>query len=265
MTLRPSPVPTRPLASLFAAATLVAALLVGLGSGFAASPAGAHEGDAVVTVEAVHPAGLSMHYIVRVTWANDGHPAADATVTATAVGSDGTQLTPVALAPADDDGRYAGVVDYPSAGSWTVRITSIDPTGSIEQAQEVTAPPTTAPSDESSEVTTGSGESEGDATAATEGGFAPSDDGTGASDEQAAADGSDDGGVPIYLIAAAGAVVIIGAATAIGMIRRNRANPPATGSSTTDPTAGSSTTDQAPARASAADPAATDPSATDAP
>jgi hypothetical protein len=256
MTLRPSPVPTRPLASLFAAATLVTALLVGLGSGFAASPAGAHEGDAVVTVEAVHPAGLSMHYIVRVTWANDGHPAADATVTATAVGSDGTQLTPVALAPADDDGRYAGVVDYPSAGNWTVRITSIDPTGSIEQAQEVTAPPTTASSDESSEVTTGSGAGEGDATATAEGGFAPSDDGTGASDEQVAADGSDDGGVPIYLIAAAGAVVIIGAATAIGMIRRNRTSAPATGSSTTD---------QAPARASAADPAATDPSATDAP
>ena len=76
---------------------------------------------------------------MRVTWANDGHPAADATVTATAVAPDGTQLTPVAAGPADDDGRYAGAVEYPAPGTWTVRITSIDPTGTIEQAEEVTA------------------------------------------------------------------------------------------------------------------------------
>jgi hypothetical protein len=191
-----------------------------LAAGPLAPSAGAHDGDAVLTVEATHPAGMSIHYIVRVTWADDGHPAADATVTATGVAPDGSQLTPVALAPSDDDGRYAGVVEYPEAGSWTVRITAIDPTGTLEQAQEVTAPTTTAPEAGGSEVTTG-GE-DGDS-AATEG-FAPEEDGTGASDE-AAGGGSDDGGMPVYLLVAAGVVVLVGAATSINVIRRNRTTP----------------------------------------
>jgi hypothetical protein len=48
-------------------------------------PAGAHEGDAIIQVQAAHPAGSSVHFIVMVTWENDGHPAVDATVTATAL------------------------------------------------------------------------------------------------------------------------------------------------------------------------------------
>ena len=196
-----------------------AALALGLGVG-AARPAAAHDGDAVITVEAAHPAGTGIHYIVRVTWQDDGHPAADATVTATGVGPDGTQLTPVTLPPVDDEGRYAGVVEYPSPGAWTVRITSIDPTGSLEQAQEVTAPPTTAPADGGSEVTTGAGEGQADDEG---GGFAAADDGTG--DSEAAFEEpqqTDSDGMPVYLVVAAAAVVIIGAVTAVNIIRRNR-------------------------------------------
>ena len=217
MTSTRQPTPVRRLAVLAVAAL---ALVLGLGAG-AAAPAGAHDGDAVIAVEAAHPAGTGVHYIVRVTWQDDGHAAADATVTATAVGSDGTQLTPVTLASADSDGRYSGVVDFPAPGSWTVRITSIDPTGTVEQAQEVAPPPTTAPAEDGSEVTTGEG-------AADDGsGFAPADDGTGASDEQAQpadseSDGDSDGGMPIYLAVAAAAVVVIGAVTAVNIIRRNR-------------------------------------------
>lgn len=219
MTTIRQPIPARRLVTLAVAAV---ALVLGLGAG--AAPAGAHDGDAVIAVEAAHPAGTGVHYIVRVTWQDDGHAAADATVTATAVGTDGTQLTPVTLTAADGDGRYAGVVDFPSPGSWTVRITSIDPTGTLEQAQEVAPPPTTAPAEGGSEVTTGQGETDDG------GGFAPADDGTGTSDEQArtggsesAGDsGSDDGGMPIYLAAAALAVVVIGAVTAVNIIRRNR-------------------------------------------
>jgi hypothetical protein len=221
--------PLRPLAALLG---LLGAAVLALG--LIAGPAGAHEGDAVLTVE-VHPAGQSIHYIVRVTWANDGHPATGATVTATAIGPDGTQLTPVPLAPADDDGRYAGAVEYPAPGPWTVRITSIDPTGTIEQPQEVTATaPTQAP-----DVTTGE---------ASEGGFAPADDGTGASaDEsgdsagdaaQAPADGGDDGGSSALVVVAAAAVAFIGAVTAVNIIRRTRANPPAGGPTTEGPAAG---------------------------
>jgi hypothetical protein len=214
--LRPSPL--RRAAALAATAL---ALALGLAAGPAAAPAGAHEGDAVITIEAAHPAGTSVHYIVRVTWEDDGHPAADATVTATGVSPDGEQLTPVTLAPSDDDGRYAGIVEYPAAGTWTVRITSIDPTGSAEQAQEVTAPATTAPAEDGGAGTGGSDE-----------GFAPADDGTGGSaggDEDDSATSPDaagddsDSGMPIYLLVAAGAVVVIGALTAVSVIRRNRA------------------------------------------
>ncbi len=224
MTNLPRSSPVRLLAGLTG---LVAAVALALG--LWASPAGAHDGDAVITVEGTHPAGMSIHYIVRVTWANDGHPAADATVTATAEGADGTQLTPVTLAPADSDGRYQGVVDYPAPGAWTVRVTSIDPTGTIEQAQEVTPPPTTTEAtDDTSEVTTGSDD----------GGFAPADDGTGNADDQASAtssaSSSDGGGMPVYLVVAAAAVVLIGAVTAVNLIRRNRANPPSTATTSTN-------------------------------
>ena len=133
-----------------------------------------------MTVEAVHPAGQSIHYIVRVTWENDGHPAADATVTATAVAPDGTQLTPVPLAPADDDGRYAGPVEYPAPGAWTVRITSIEPTGTIEQPQEVAA------TDDRPQAT-----GRHDRRVPRTGGFAPADDGTGASADESG-DSADD-------------------------------------------------------------------------
>ena len=202
-----------------ALATAVAALALLLAG---ATPAGAHEGDAVIELEAAHPAGGSVHFIVRVTWEDDGHPATDATVTATAVSLAGEQLTPVVLPAEDDDGRYSGAVEFPSAGMWTVRFTSIDPTGTLEQIQEVGASPstvpTTTPAEGDSEVTVGT---EADA------GFAPEDDGTGASDEDgeaAAADG-DGGGLPVWLIVLAAVVAVGGAVAAHGTIRRYRGGP----------------------------------------
>jgi hypothetical protein len=191
-------------------AALALALTLAAASG--AAPAGAHEGGGTLTVEQVHPGGLSVHYIVLVTWENDGHPAADATVTATAVGSDGTALTPVTLAPSGTgDGRYAGSVTFPEAGAWTVRFTSIEPTGSAERPEQVTAPDTGA------EGTDGSGDA--GATATSEPGVALADDGTGAS---AAQDDGGDGGMPVLLIVAAAVVAVGGVVTALLAIRRHR-------------------------------------------
>lgn len=207
--VRPSPV--RLLVALAAALLALAAW---------ASPAAAHDGDAVVAVEQVHPEGLSVHYVVLVTWADDGHPATDATVTATAVSPDGAQLTPVTLNAVDAEGHYAGVVEYPNPGAWTLRVTSIEPTGAAEQAQDVAAVAPAPPPDEGGEVT---GEAGGD--------FAPADDDA---DGTAAGDGgSGDDGMPVYLIVAALAVVVIGAVTAFNIIRRNR--PAAGGGSTAAP------------------------------
>jgi len=200
-------------------ATAVAALTL-LAAG---APAGAHEGDAIIQLQAAHPAGSSVHFIVMVTWENDGHPAVDATVTATALSVAGEQLTPVALAPEGGEGVYGGAVEFPRAGLWTVRFTSIDPDGTLEQIQEVNvAPstvPTTAPAEGDSEVTGGT---EADP------GFAPEDDGTGQSAEEgetAAADGGGDDGMPAWVIALAAVVAVGGAIAAVRTIRRYRPEP----------------------------------------
>jgi hypothetical protein len=170
------------------------------------APAGAQQGDGVVTLEASHPAGTSVHFIVRVTWADDGHPATNATVTATAVGSDGTQLAPVVLAPIDDDGRYANAIDFGSPGSWTVRFTSVDPTAAAEVRQTV-------------EATAGDGgTAPGDGG---EGGFAPADDDTGASGAASGSD-SDDSGMPLWLIGAAAVVALGGGLLGLRTVRRYR-------------------------------------------
>jgi hypothetical protein len=227
MSSRLRPHPIRRVGAALAAVTVVVALALAAIVGPGAAPAGAHDGDAVVTLEATHPAGLSIHYIVRVTWANDGHPVTDGNITGTAVGADGTQLTPVPFTPIDQDGRYEGVVSYPAAGAWTVRITSVEPTGKLEQAEDVTAPAPTEPQEVTPEVTTGE-----------EGGFAPGDDGTGDSGElgeeaTTAADAGDEGdaggsdsGMSTALIVGAAVVALVGAATAVNMIRRRRGVPP---------------------------------------
>ena len=162
--------------------------------------AGAQEGRGIITLEATHPAGTSVHFIVRVTSASDGRPAAGAVVTATAVGSDGTRLTPVTLAPADNDGRYANAIDFGSPGTWTVRFASVNPTGATEVTQTVEAD--------------GAGSDSGDSGAA----FAPADDNTGAS---GAASG-DGGGMPVWLIVAAAVVAFGGAFLGLRTVRRYR-------------------------------------------
>jgi len=121
----------------------LAAGLAALGLG-AAPPAAAHEGEAVIAVETVEPTDLSVRYVVRVTWSNDGHPATDAVVTATAVAPDGTQTTPVTMTPIDADGRYEGTVEHPAPGAWTVRFTVVEPPGTLDHPVELAAPaPTT--------------------------------------------------------------------------------------------------------------------------
>jgi hypothetical protein len=198
------------LRTLFTAGTLVAALLAG------AAPAGAHDGEGIITLEAAHPAGTSVHFIVRVTWENDGHAATGATVTATALGADGTRLTPVTLAPIDDDGRYANPIEFDGAGTWRVRFTSIEPTGTSEVTQEVTAPTsTTATTDDGTTGTTSADDA---------GGFAPADDGTGSSGEAAAGD-NDGGGMPVWLVVGAAVVVVGGAIAAVRTARRYRTGP----------------------------------------
>jgi hypothetical protein len=167
-----------------------------------APPAGGQQSEGIINLEAAHPAGTSVHFIVRVTWENDGHPATDAVVTATARDGDGRELTPVTLAPIDDEGRYANAIDFGSPGTWMVRFTSSEPTATSEVTATV-------------EATAAGGGDSG------EGGFAPADDDTGTS----AASSSDDAGgsgMPIWLVVAAAVVVFGGAFLGLRTVRRYR-------------------------------------------
>jgi hypothetical protein len=183
------------------AALAAAGLLLG-------PPAGAQQGEGMISLEAAHPAGTSVHFIVRVTWENDGHPATDSVVTATARGSDGTELTPVTLAPIDDEGRYANAIDFGAPGTWMVRFTSSDPTATAEVTATV----------EAAAATGGDGGDGGDGG---QGGFAPADDDTGAS-AASSADDAGDSGMPIWLIVAAAVVVFGGAFLGLRTVRRYR-------------------------------------------
>ncbi|MBL8778326.1 MAG: hypothetical protein JNK12_20475 [Acidimicrobiales bacterium] len=110
-----------------------------------ASPASAHEGGGTIAVDTAEPTDDgAIRYVVRLTWNNDGHPAAAGltTITAVAVGADGSALTPVTLEPLDD-GRFAATVEFPDPGDWTVRFTAVSPEATLERPQQVDPSPTT--------------------------------------------------------------------------------------------------------------------------
>jgi hypothetical protein len=97
-----------------------------------------HDGYGVVAVEGRHPTGpQEIHYVVRITWSGDGHPADPATaLTATVVGPGGP-LPPVALASQDADGRFQGRVAFPGPGVWTVRFSAPHPQTTWETVEAV--------------------------------------------------------------------------------------------------------------------------------
>jgi hypothetical protein len=192
------------------AALVAAAALLAAGP---AGPASAQEGEGEIELEAVHPAGQSLHFIVRVT--EGGDPANDASVTAAAVSVSGESLSPVDLTRDDDDGRYSGPVEFPSAGLWTVRFTSTNPDATLEVDQEVELSPSTTAGSGDNQVTVG--------TEGTGGEFAPEDDGTG--DSAQAADDGEDTGLPIWLIVLAAVVVIGGVLAALALRSRPPASP----------------------------------------
>ena len=187
----------------------IAVCALALGAG-AASAAGAHGGDGVLQVEAAHPTGTGVHFIVQLTYENDGEAVSGADVTATPVSPSGEELAPVTLAPAAD-GTYQAPVDLPDPGEWTVRFASTEPAATLEQTVEISATTTTPTTD-------------ADGASA---GFAPADDGTG--DSAAGDDDSDSDGVPILLVVAAAVVAIGGVFTALRIVLRTRAAGPTAG------------------------------------
>ena len=163
--------------------------------------------DGHVTIEAAHPAGgTAVHYIVRVTDKKDD-PGNEALVTATPLLADGEEFTPVRFSPADTDGRYEGIVEFPNAGQYTLRITTVGPNARIERQVTVSVSASTTPT---------TAKASGAATSVPDTSFAPANDGTGASG--AKKDGG--GGVPVFAILALAILIIAGVTAAIVVLRR---------------------------------------------
>lgn len=127
---------------------LLLAAVVTLAGLAPAAPAAGHEGSGTIRMAATTPASDAViGYEVTVTFADDGHPAGDATVTAV-VEQDGVPpLTPVPLTATAQEGRYAGRVRFPSPGRWIVRFNSVSPVGTLERS-EVIEGSTSAPTPE---------------------------------------------------------------------------------------------------------------------
>jgi hypothetical protein len=202
--------------SLAVAVACAAAILV-------APAVAAHDGAAIITLEAANPAGDgSVVYVVRAVWDNDGHPAVDATVTAVAEAPDGTRVGPVTMEPLGDEGVYQAVVDFPSTGDWTVRFTVVEPPGTLEITESVAAD-VLAGSTAEVPTSSASGPAGDDAGSSTS-----VDERDGAAAEQpvrpldAAAERSNAGGVLFFAMTA----VIIGTGTVIWFRSRSRRRPP---------------------------------------
>lgn len=119
----------------------VALVLSGSSIAHAHGDAGLMAIDATsVSTSAGAPGELTVQ--VRITFANDGDPAAGAVATASATEAAGAVAAPVTLADAGG-GTYSGSMLLPTHGSWTVRVDSTNPVASAEQTVEVAPPPST--------------------------------------------------------------------------------------------------------------------------
>lgn len=117
-----------------AAALLTAALLL-------ATPkvASAHDDVGVLDVVTAEVDGLTVRYDVALIYSGDREPVAGATVTVVAQSAAGVTVGPVNLESTGVPGHYAVTLEYPSAGDWTVRFTSITPRATVERPESVAA------------------------------------------------------------------------------------------------------------------------------
>jgi hypothetical protein len=220
MTSSPVASPSPRLAATARRLLLPAALLAGL-SALAAPPASAHGGEGVLALESFVPEGggqapARWSIVVRLTFAEDGHPLDDATVTVAGESDAGTPLTPVALT-ARGDGRFGGTIELP-AGSWNLRVVSVDPPAQLA-LEPVTAAPPDAPSTATTSVVTDDGDGTSTAPSTAEADGTPSGDpGDGAPEDDAA---GTDAPWPVLIatILASAAVLVV----AVRGWRRHRA------------------------------------------
>ncbi|QKJ18227.1 hypothetical protein [Microbacterium hominis] len=162
MTRSRDPLLPRPTAPRLLAAA--AAGLLALASLLVAAPASAHDEIGTLVIVSTEPAessagegAIDLLVEIELTFVNDGHPATtSATVTAIAEGADGSTVGPVIAAPSGTAGIWTANLTLPTAGEWTVRLSSLTPKATLEQVvqaapleptptEEPAATPTPAP------------------------------------------------------------------------------------------------------------------------
>lgn len=127
---------------------LVIAATIALTVGVVPSPAAAHDdaGQIALVGTGIGVEAMTGDFVVDVSFQNDGHGAPAATVTLVAEDGAGNRIGPVAMSATQPDGRYAGSLTFPAPGAWTVRVTSLSPSASLEVPFVVMAPPTSTTS-----------------------------------------------------------------------------------------------------------------------
>ena len=123
--------------------TRVALLVIAIAVAFLGTPAAAHSDDGEMTITSAEPSGeLTVDLEVGIVYANDGEPAEDATVTATATRADGSSAGPFDL-PNVVSARYGATITLPEPGAWTIRVDSTGPVATASTEVDTTLAPTT--------------------------------------------------------------------------------------------------------------------------
>lgn len=78
-------------------------------------------------------------YEVSFVYSQDREPVTDASITVVAEQPNQPPLAPVPMAATGDPGRYRVTIEFPAAGSWTVRFAALTPRATLEQVHVVEA------------------------------------------------------------------------------------------------------------------------------
>jgi hypothetical protein len=197
----------------------VSLLAIAIVVAFLGTPAAAHSDDGEMTVTSAEATSeLTVDLEVGIVYANDGEPAEEATVTATATRADGSSAGPFEL-PNVVSARYGATLTLPEPGAWTIQIAATGPEATASTEVDTTLAPTTTSALPTTSTSASTSTTTSENAAATTG-----DDGSVTTATSAPAD--EDGGAsapPGWLIAAVAlAIVAAGGAGLAALQRRDR-------------------------------------------
>lgn len=178
----------------------------------------AHGDDGRLEVVSVVPQGSTAVVTVRLTYGNDGEHVDSATLTVAGDDGTGTRLDPVAMTRTQAPGEYSALVQFPSAGTWNLRVTSVKPAATATVTQEVSADTgVTAPSE-----TTVAGPTTPTVAGPTDSAVAGAAEPSRATTEKEPADDGGGSGALLWIIGAVALLVVVGAGVLIAGRRRSR-------------------------------------------